>query len=66
MEGQGFSARMEEEEGKNDTESKNKHRQEMIGWAGRGFRPDGWRARERLEHQKSEICKLNREKGKQL
>ena len=27
----------------------------------RGFRPDGWRARERVEHQKYEIFKLNRE-----
>jgi hypothetical protein len=29
-----------------------------IGWAVRGFRPDGWRAREREEHQKSDIFKL--------
>ena len=32
-----------------------------IGGAVRGFRPDGWRARERVEHQKYEIFKLSRE-----
>ena len=32
-----------------------------IGWAVKGFRPDGCRARERVEHKKYEIFKLNRE-----
>ena len=57
---------MEEVEGINDTESRNKHRQGMIGWAGRGFRLDGWKARERVEHQKSERCELNREQETQF
>ena len=34
-----------------------------IGWAVRGFRPDGCGAREMVEHKKYEIFKLNRKQG---